>query len=57
MPEEVRDYILCTQLYHCTPLELDEQDSDTIEMHWFIRNETRKVRAEIRERRHEDVDL
>ena len=57
MPAEVRDYVLCAYVYHCAPSVLDEQDENTVAMHWHIRNEIRKIRAERLERKQSDVDL
>jgi hypothetical protein len=33
-PEEYIEYKLCHEVYHCTPAELDEQDSFTVNLHW-----------------------
>lgn len=43
---------LCRDVYHCTPLELDEQDWGTISVHLALLTAESKVReAEAKERR------
>lgn len=37
MPPEYTEFVLC-ELYHCTPKELDEQDSDIVTIHLAIWN-------------------
>ncbi len=39
VPDELVTYIQCTEMYQCTPSELDKQDAMVIEKHWIIRNE------------------
>jgi hypothetical protein len=34
--EDLKDYILCKEIYHCTPEELERQDAKTVEIHYFI---------------------
>ena len=42
VPGEYTDYLLCTQVYRCTPSELDEQDANTVLLHLEMFNEDRK---------------
>lgn len=35
-------YVLCTQLYHCTPSELDEQDYQVISKHLIISDQVKR---------------
>ena len=37
MPEEFTEYILCTEMYHCTPSQLNDEDYYTIVDHLAIR--------------------
>jgi hypothetical protein len=32
-PQEYLDYLLCAHVYHCTPLELDEQPAQAVNLH------------------------
>lgn len=45
VPEEIDDYLLCTELYHCLPDELDRQDARRVSIHVFIHAEIKKIRA------------
>jgi len=36
---EHQTYIQCTEMYHCTPSELLNQDEALLEYHWLIRNQ------------------
>ena len=33
VPQSFTDYLLIKNLYHCTPLELDEQPYETVALH------------------------
>jgi len=37
LPEEFTDYIICTELYHCLPSQLDDEDWFTMQDHLAIR--------------------
>lgn len=39
MSYEHQTYIQCTEMYHCTPSELEAQDEQLITDHWTIRNQ------------------
>ncbi len=43
-PSDFRDLVFCRDLYHCTPSELDAQDADRVETHWFLWQEELKIR-------------
>lgn len=45
VPDEIDDYLLCHELYHCLPDELDRQDSRRVSVHAFIHAEIKKIRA------------
>lgn len=34
MSKEHRDYILCKEVYHCTPWDIDNQDEFVLQLHW-----------------------
>lgn len=34
--DSLEDYILCKEIYHCTPEELDRQDARRTELHLYI---------------------
>lgn len=36
-------YIQCTELYHCTPSQLDDEDDHEINLHWMIRNKIAQI--------------
>lgn len=43
-PSEYIDYLLIKKLYHCTPSELEKEDSKTIELHLgFMNLETKEA--------------
>ena len=44
-PSEFRDMVICRDLYHCTPSELDAQDADRVELDWFLWQEELRIRA------------
>ncbi len=47
MPVEYIDFLLCTEIYHCTPSELDAQDHETVQMHIaFINMKREKERID-----------
>lgn len=35
MPPELREYLLCRYIYHCTPSELDREDQERVMAHWI----------------------
>jgi hypothetical protein len=37
-PPEYNDLVLCRDIYHCTPNELDEQDAQTVQLHILMHN-------------------
>jgi len=41
---EYTDYILCKEVYHCTPSELDEQDWSRVRAHITCMNVESKVK-------------
>lgn len=45
VPDEIDDYLLCHELYHCLPDELDRQDSRRVSVHAFIHAEIKKIHA------------
>ena len=46
-PLEYADYVLIRDLYHCTPLELEEQDQSTLDLHReFMRQEAKWKKIE-----------
>lgn len=45
VPPEIDDYLLCAELYHCLPDELDRQDARRVSIHAFIHSEIRKIQA------------
>lgn len=45
VPDEIDDYLLCTELYHCLPDELDRQNSRRVSIHAFIHKEIKAIRA------------
>ena len=42
-PPEYTDYILCTQVYHCLPSELDRQDTAIVRLHLEFWNTEQRV--------------
>lgn len=32
----LEEYILCKEIYHCTPEELDNQDAHITDLHFYI---------------------
>jgi len=42
-PQEYVDYILCTQLYHCLPSQLDTEDAYRINAHLICADVEGKV--------------
>lgn len=38
MPPEYTELVLCRDVYHCTPAELDEQDWARVQMHIALLN-------------------
>ena len=34
--EDLKEYILCKNIYHCTPKELDEQEANKLDLHYSI---------------------
>lgn len=49
-PVEYLDYIMMTQLYHCTPKEFDEQDPRIIQLHKKFLNAERRAEQKRSER-------
>jgi hypothetical protein len=43
-PAIITDFILCSEIYHCTPKELDEQDAERILDHIMVFNAREEVR-------------
>lgn len=43
-PEEYIDLILCRDIYHCTPEELDRQDYGTVLLHYEMHMAEKKVK-------------
>lgn len=43
-PDEYQDMVLCRDIYHCLPSELDGQDWDRIETHLICMDVEAKVR-------------
>lgn len=43
-PAIITDFILCSEIYHCTPKELDEQDAERILDHIMVHNAREEVR-------------
>lgn len=45
MPQEVRDYILIRDLYHCLPSALDEESAATLDLHFALLTEDKKAES------------
>ena len=51
LPPEAVDFMLCEEVYRCTPGELAMQDAETVELHkGFLieRQQVRKMEAEVK---------
>jgi len=48
-PDGYMEYVMCTQLYHCTPSQLMEQDAETVEFHYFMHNEETKLKNRLQQ--------
>lgn len=46
MPIEIIRYIQCTEMYHCLPSELADEDEHEIDMQWIIRNKTAEIQSD-----------
>lgn len=44
-PPEFRDLMICRDLYHCTPSELDAQDAERVDLDWFLWQEELRIQA------------
>lgn len=42
LDKEHRDYILCKEIYHCTPEQLDNVDEYTLQLHFAFYNAEKK---------------
>lgn len=43
-PPEWNDLVLCRDIYHCRPSELDEEDDRVVEIHLALHNAELKAR-------------
>lgn len=49
MPDGWAEYILCKEVWHCTPLELNEQDAAKVDLHiafWNAEQRLKQVNAD-----------
>ena len=44
-PPEYLDLVLCRDVYHCTPSQLDREDGERVLMHIALLNAESKVKA------------
>ncbi len=44
-PDEWADLVLCRDIYHCSPGELEDQDYDTAMLHYAMHNAQLEVKA------------
>jgi len=48
VPDGYIDFVMCTELYHCTPEELSRQDADVVSRHFFMYQEKLKVENRVK---------
>ena len=42
LSKEHRDYILCKEVYHCSPADLDDVDENILNLHFMFLNAERE---------------
>ncbi len=45
-PEDLIDFHLCRDVYHCTPSELDMQDAERVERHLIIWRQEQRAKQQ-----------